>query len=130
MPREIKTFVGDVRGRVWVLSFASKAAAGRALHNLLPPADQNRKRPEGAARWVAPLCWCPQREVLWFWVWRRLAPRLLHPERVPPGAWGGITTAVAPAELDRSFPCSHGVGSERVAAKDFQRRVAADGVGP
>jgi hypothetical protein len=125
LPREEKTFVGDLRGRTWVLLAPSRAAAGRALHFRLPPADQNRKRPEGAARYVAPLCWCPEQEVLWFWVFRRLPPRLLHPARVPANAWAGITTASAPAELDRSFPCSRGKVSERVSAEDFQRRIAA-----
>jgi hypothetical protein len=125
LPREVKTFVGDCRAQTWVLSAPSRAAAGRALHFLLPPEDQNRKRPEGAARYVAPLCWCPEQEVLWFWVFRRLAPRLLHPARVPAKAWAGITIEVAPAELDRSFPCARGKGSERVSAKDFRRRIAA-----
>src|SRR5205823_191146 len=108
----------------------SRAAAGRALHFLLPPEDQNRKRPEGAARYVAPLCWCPRREALWFWVFRRRPPRLLHPSRVPAGAWAGITAAVAPADPDRSFSCSRGKGSDRVTADEFRRRAAAAGGAP
>lgn len=129
-PGVLRTFVGDHRGDTWVLRAPSKAAAGRALHSLLPPADQNRKRPEGAARYVAPLCWCPEREVLWFWVFRRLAPRLMHPGRVPAEAWAGVVAEVAPAELDRSFQCSRGDGSERVSAAELRRRGGSPDAAP
>jgi hypothetical protein len=99
MARALRTYAGALYSDIWFFLARSKAEAGRVFYEMIPASEQAKTSRKALTRYVAPLCWCPKHERLWFEMTVAAWPRAIRPDLVPAELWGGIEPRAA-AEID------------------------------
>jgi hypothetical protein len=120
MASELSTYAGALYGDVWFFLARSKADAGRRLYPILPAHLQSGTSANALARYVAPLCWCPRANRLWFKMTVADRPRVIHPRRVAAELWGGIRKLTA-ASLDPHNYYGDDLATAEVTEAVFER---------
>lgn len=102
MARPPVPYVGAMRSHRNVFMAATRKAAGQYHYDHIDADEQVGSSPQAMARYVAPLCYCPEQRVLWFTMLKKI--RLLHPAWAPAELLPEIPEAAYPIDLSVEPP--------------------------